>query len=202
MLKSGLDLLIVLLYANNQARIEGITRLVKLLFLLIKEGGFHQFENEYEFEAYDYGPWSARTFSFLESAQEVGLVTVRQKPFVNYQEVADDLAEAEVSEIPELADKVKVFSLTDRGIRVGQVLYGRLSDTEKQKLESIKRSFNTMRLDELLRYVYSKYYSYTRKSKIRAKMLPRTMFGVSPDLPEYEREEDDFRGQETGECLT
>lgn len=202
-LKSGLDLLIVLLYANNQARIEGMTRLVKLLFLLIKEGGFQEFENEYEFEAYNYGPWSARTFSFLESISEVGLVAVRQEPFVDYQEVADDFAEAEVSEIPELAEKVlKVFSLTDRGIRVGQVLYGRLSDIQKQKLEYTKRSFNTMRLDELLRYVYSKYYSYTRKSKIRAKMLPRTMFGVSPDLPEYVREEDDFRQQETGECLT
>jgi len=202
-LKSGLDLLIVLLYANNQTRIEGMTRLVKLLFLLVKEGGFREFEKEYEFEAYDYGPWSARTFSFLESIREMGLITVGQRPFADYQEVADDFAEAEVSEIPELAEKmVKVFSLTDRGIKIGQVLYGRISDTERQKLESMKRRFNTMRLDELLRYVYSKYYSYTRKSKIRAKVLPRTMFGVSPDLPEYLREEDDFRQQETEECPT
>ena len=202
-LRSGLDLLIVLLYANNQARIEGMTRLVKLLFLLVKEDSFREFEKEYEFEAYNYGPWSARTFSFLESIGEMGLVAVAEKPFADYQEVADDFAEAEVSEIPELAEKmVKIFSLTDRGIKVGQVLYGRMADTERQKLESIKRRFNTMRLDELLRHVYSKYYSYTRKSKIKAKVLPGTMFGVSPDLPEYVREEDDFRQQETEGCPT
>jgi len=193
-LKSGLDLLMVLLYANNRGKIEGITRLVKLLFLLIKEGGFQQFEKEYEFEAYNFGPWSARTFSFLESIGEMGLVSIQEKPFADYEEVADDFAEAEVAEIPELAQRtVKVFLLTDRGIKVGHVLYNRLSDTERQQLESIKRKFNMMRLDELLRYVYSKYYAYTKKSKIKAKVLPRTMFGASPDLPEYVREEDDFR---------
>lgn len=193
-LKSGLDLLMVLLYANNQERVEGITRLVKLLFLLIKEGGFQQFEKEYEFEAYDFGPWSARTFSFLESIAEMGLVSIREEPFIDYEEVADDFAEAEVAEIPELVQRMlKVFSLSDRGTKVGQVLYERLSEAERQRLESIKRKFNTMRLDELLQYVYSKYYAYTRKSKIRTKVLPKTMFGVSPDLPEYVREEDDFR---------
>lgn len=193
-LKSGLDLLMVLLYANNTAKIEGITRLVKLLFLLIKEGGFPQFEKEYEFEAYDFGPWSARTFSFLESVREMGLVAVQEGPYTNYQEVADDFAESEVTEIPELAEKtMRVFSLTERGRKVGQVLYGRLSEAERQQMESVKRRFNTMRLDELLRYVYSRYYVYTRKSKIKAKVLPRTMFGVSPDLPEFAREEDDFR---------
>jgi hypothetical protein len=193
-LKSGLDLLIVLLYANNRGRIEGITRLVKLLFLLIKEGGFQQFEKEYEFEAYNFGPWSARTFSFLESIGEMRLVAVQEKPFGDYEEVADDFAEAEVTEIPELAQRmVKVFSLTDRGIKVGQVLYSRLSETEQQQVEAMKRKFNTMRLDELLKYVYLKYYAYTKKSKIRAKVLPKTMFGASSDLPEYVREEDDFR---------
>ena len=193
-LKSGLDLLMVLLYANNRGRVEGITRLVKLLFLLIKEGGFQQFERDYEFEAYNFGPWSARTFSYLESVGEIGLVTVQEKPFTDYEEVADDFAEAEVTEIPELAQRtVKIFSLTDRGAKVGQVLYSRLSGIERQQLESIKRKFNMMRLDELLRYVYSKYYAYTKKSKIKANVLPRTMFGVSPDLPEYVRDEDDFR---------
>jgi len=193
-LRSGIDLLMVLLYASNREQIEGITRLVKLLFLLIKEGGFEQFEKEYEFEAYDFGPWSSRAFSFLESVGEMGLVAVQEKPFTDYQEVADDFAEAEVAEIPELARKmVRVFSLTDRGTKVGQVLYSRLSETERQKLDSVKRRFNAMRLDGLLRYVYSKYYAYTTKSKIKAKVLPGTMFGVSPDLPEYVRDEDDFR---------
>ena len=32
MIKSGLDLLMLLFYANKQEKIEGITKLVKLLF--------------------------------------------------------------------------------------------------------------------------------------------------------------------------
>jgi hypothetical protein len=39
-LNSSLELFIVLLYSNNNEKIEGVTRLIKLMFLLVKEGGF------------------------------------------------------------------------------------------------------------------------------------------------------------------
>ena len=36
MIRSGLDLIILLLYAKNKEKIEGVTRLTKLLFLLVE----------------------------------------------------------------------------------------------------------------------------------------------------------------------
>jgi len=193
-LKSGLDLLLVLLYAGNQAEVVGVTRLVKLLFLLVKEGGFERFEGEYGFEAYNYGPWSSKLFDYLEAVDELGLIRVEEKPFENSVEVADDFVAREASEVPDLAQKmVKVFSLTDKGVRVGRVLSERLSESEKRSVERIKRVFNNMRLDRLLDYVYKKYPSYAARSRVKGELPPLTMFGTSPDLSKFVREEDDFR---------
>ncbi|MGC8979032.1 hypothetical protein [Caldisericum sp.] len=185
MIKSGLDLLMLLLYANKQEKIEGITKLVKLLFLLIKEGNFKEFEKEYGFETYNYGPWSSQVLNFTETVREMNLIKSEERELKRYEERDVDLIEAEVdvAEIPELVEnEIFIFSLTADGLKVGRVLYKRLTEDERTKIEDIKKKFNRMSLSELIRYVYLKYPEFTKKSKIKEKFIPRSMFGVSPEL--------------------
>lgn len=193
MIKSGLDLLMLLLYANKQERIEGITRLVKLLFLLIKEGDFKEFEKEFGFEAYNYGPWSSQVLDFTETVKEMGLIKSEERELKPYEERDVDLIEAglDVAEIP-VENRIPIFSLTEDGLKVGRALYERLAEDERARIEDIKKKFNRMSLSELIRYVYLKYPEFAKKSKIKEKVIP-SMFGVSPELPEFEREEEDFR---------
>jgi hypothetical protein len=196
MIKSGLDLLIVLLYANKQEKIEGVTKLVKLLFLLIKEGNFKEFEKEYGFEAYNYGHWSSQVLNFTETVREMGLIKSEERELKPHEKPDVDLIEAEldVAEMPELVEnKISIFSLTADGLKVGRVLYERLTKDERIKIEDVKKKFNRMSLSELIRYVYLKYPEFAKKSRIKEKVIPRSMFGVSPELPKFEREEEDFR---------
>jgi len=195
-LKSGLDLFMLLLYVNNQEKIEGITRLVKILFLLIEEGGFKKFETEYGFEAYNYGPWSSQVLNFKETAQEMELIKSEERELKPYERRDVDLIETEldIAGIPELEEnKISIFSLTADGIKVGSVLYERLTGEERIEIEEIKKKFNRMSLSELIEYVYLKYPEFAKKSRIREKIIQKSMFGVSPELPKFEREEEDFR---------
>lgn len=113
-----------------------------------------------------------------------------------YEERDVDLIEAEldVAEVTELVEnRISLFSLTGDGLKVGRVLYERLTEDERAKIEDIKKKFNRMSLSELIRCVYLKYPEFAKKSRIKEKFIARSMFGVSPELPEFEREEEDFR---------
>lgn len=174
MIKSGLDLLMALFYSNNQERIEGVTRLVKLIFLLVNEGGFKEFEREYGFEAYDYGPWSSQVFDFTETIKELGLIKVEERELTAFEEKDFDLIETElnVSEVPEIKEnKITIFSLTPDGVKVGEVIYKNLSNEERERVEAIKRRYNKMPLADLLRYVYARFPQFTIKSLIRGKIV-------------------------------
>ena len=193
MIKSSLDLLMLLLYANKQEKIEGITKLVKLLFLLIKEGNFKEFEKEYGFEAYNYGPWSSQVFDFTETLKEIDLMKSEERELKPHEQRDVDLIEAEldVAENPKLVEnKIFIFSLTTDGLKIGEVLYERLVKNERTKIEHVKKKFNRMSLSELIRYAYLKYPEFAKKSKIKEKTIPKSMFGMSPELPKFEREEE------------
>jgi len=176
-LKSALELLIVLLYSNNKEKIEGITRLIKLIFLLIKEGGFSEFEKEVDFEAYHYGPWSAEIYlDYTKTLEEIGIIKIEEK-----ESIEPDIDTIYFSDVEELREgKMKIFSLTKKGEKVGKVLFERLTEEEKKKIEEIKRGWNHRSLNELIEYIYYKYIGYTKKSKIKNEVLSK--LGVSPSL--------------------
>ena len=63
-IESSTDLMLALLYAPGSAMAEcedvpDTTTLVKLLYLLVSEGGFGRLAGDLRFEARDFGPWSA-----------------------------------------------------------------------------------------------------------------------------------------------
>lgn len=202
-LQSALDLMLALLAApGNSGKenepIRDSTRLVKLLFLLIKEGGFERFDEEFGFKrdyAHDFGPWSGQVYDFVETLKQIDFLrtedTAKQEP----DEGVDDAEWAR--QFPDQPIRrngtIVVFQLTDKGLNVAKKVFGTLPKDEKDRIIHIKTRFNSIPLSELLVYVYRKYPEGTTKSKIREKVLGRSMFGANPELPKFEREEEEFR---------
>ena len=193
-IESGADLIIALLYAPGNTgkpseEIRGITRLEKLLFLLLKEADFeNKTGGELVYEAYDFGPYSGEVVDILDALKADGLVAGRVEELQSYSEVVDGLMvsgryEESAAEKPRT---VEIYALTERGKWVGDALFTGLAPEERRALQSIKKRFNAIELNELLEYVYKRYPGMIRKSKILDKILG---FGSRPDLPAFEHGE-------------
>lgn len=199
-IKSSLDLMLALLFAKGHENKEGepirdTTRFVKLLFLLVREGGFQYLSPQFSFEAHDYGPWASEIFDGIESLKQIGVIETRTELPESAEELVDDreLMREFEGTVSEDTMKITIYSLSKRGLVIGQNIFECLSDVEKQCIIDIKRKFNHISLSELLEYVYNKYPETTLKSKIKEKVRKLSMFGCTPDLPTFEREEEDLR---------
>lgn len=202
-LQSALDLMLALLAApgtsgKENEPIRDSTRLVKLVFLLIKEGGFERFDEEFGFKrdyAHDFGPWSGQVYDFVETLKQIDFLRTEDSAKLEPEEGVDDAEWAK--QFPDEPIKrngtIMVFQLTEKGLNVAKKLFGELPKEEKDRIIRIKTTFNSMPLADLLVYVYKRYPEGTTKSKIREKVLGRSMFGASPELPKFERQEEEFR---------
>ncbi len=202
-LQSALDLLLALFVArgtsgNENEPIRDSTRLVKLIFLLIKEGGFERFDEEFGFKkdyAHNFGPWSGQVYDFVETLKQIEFLKTEDAAKQEPEEGVDDAEWAR--QFPEQPIRrngtIVIFQLTDKGLNVAKKVFGALPNDEKDRIIRIKTRFNSMPLSDLLAYVYRRYPEGTTKSKIREKVLGRSMFGVSPELPKFERVEEEFR---------
>lgn len=170
----GADLILLLLAAPSDAqdargRINGVTRLEKLLFLADEEKDINAFvDDEYEFEAYNFGPYSKKVYEEVDVLEQAGLLTEER----SYQgETLDEMEELTASG----SDREGIerrFVLTDEGWAVANLLAEQHPDTVK-KLTAIKNEYAGMPLARLVRYVYQSYPEYTGKSLIRDKVLGR-----------------------------
>ena len=176
-LKSAFELFIALFYANNCASITGITRLMKIMFLLINEGGFKHFLEELDFEAYDFGPYStAIHIDYPRTLEYLGIVESEVRgPY----EIDPDAYRVEES-TGNRNVRMNTYGLTQAGKEVARLYYERLLPTEQVSLEQIKTSWNNVPLSDLLGYVYTNYLELTGKSKIKNKIFSK--MGVSSKL--------------------
>lgn len=175
---SGTDVILALLYAAGRSeraneRISGMTRLEKLLFLLKEEGGFGDIiSRDFEFQTYHYGPYSAEVYDVVEMLKDAGLVETRPRKITYYAEVSDadevirDPSEPETNQVLK-TNIVEDYRLTTEGQTVGKALFRRLSERQREHIERIKSHYNSMTLEDLLRYVYKRYPEASSKSKIR-----------------------------------
>lgn len=170
-IESGVDVLMVLLYAPGNSRrpgepIKGITRLQKLLFVLWKEGHFYEaVPNLYNFQAYDFGPCMDDLYDDLEFVEELGLVKVEEVPSGNEYEGGDEEAFLKDFGFKLVKnDTRRDFSLTSSGSAAGKEIFDSLSPNEQESLTSIKKRYNSMPFWDLLRYVYKKYPTFAAKS--------------------------------------
>lgn len=162
-IESSTDLMLALLYAPGSAMAEcedvpDTTTLVKLLYLLVSEGGFGRLAGDLRFEARDFGPWSADVFDAVEALKGMGLVSAERMRASSLDEVADDM-ERDADEDPgRRTERQKTtYYLTRRGKRVARNLYEGATRSERERIEFIKRRFNKVSLDILLQYVRQRY---------------------------------------------
>jgi uncharacterized phage-associated protein len=179
---SRAELLMMLLAAPGQRHeaepIQGTTRLQKLLFLLEHEAGVHATTGpDFDFTAYRFGPVSKDLYDDLEKLENLGLIE------------ADAVAEASEAETDETnlafdylmgeeeresgdSFEEKRFKLTPQGI----VWLQRHVDASRdsgamEAVRRIKGKYGSLSLQDLLRYVYTRYPSMTTASEIKSKVL-------------------------------
>ncbi len=195
-IKSGYDLFLLLLYAkpdHRDRRVAGTTRLMKELFLLSKSGEFKGVASrDLPFEAYDYGPFSPKVPEAVDLLSSHGLIKVEERRIAQsgaVAEVADDvLAEVESSSEPTVPRRVlPIYDLTAKGERVAEALWNRLNAEEREAILRVKREYNSLPLQALLKRVYQEYPDMTKKSTI----LWELGFGLgsAPELEPADNEE-------------
>lgn len=177
-LDSGLDLLILLLYANDGTRVRGNTRLMKLLFLVIKEGGFEELEEEFDYKEDEYSPLSSKVYNYTATGKEAELIKVEKQPVQAPIEIAD--AKEEKRFCKEDQKEMKIYSLTSKGKKIGEALVKRIDRDKWEFIKNIKQKFNKVGLFQILEYVYRKYPEFARKSELERLKPP----DVSRDLLE------------------
>jgi hypothetical protein len=165
-LKSSLELFLALLYANEAKAIKGSTRLVKMIFLLVKEEGFEKFEEELKFEAWKFGPWSSSiSLDYPQTMENLNLLEITKTDDLEID--ADSLLVADFQR----KDQMSNYMLSEKGKDVAKVYYERLDTKEKEKLERLKKIWNEKTLSELLNYVYLRYDEYTKHSVVKDEIL-------------------------------
>ncbi len=188
-------MIILLLYSKgstgkqNEA-VRGITRMEKLMYLLLKEGGFNDIlSKEVNFEPYDFGPYSPEIYDLLEGLKEMDIVEVREERISNIRDIIDIYYAEAQGQIEETTGNVmEIYSLNvERGFKVAEMLQERARPEELKEIEDIKAKYNAMKLDDLLKYVYTTYPDSARKSRIIEEILG---FGKRPDLTPFVREEE------------
>jgi hypothetical protein len=155
---------------RDQGRIEGITRLEKLLFLLEKETEAPQWlKEDAGFSSNNFGPFSAKAYQEIEMLTAAGLVEDSAK----LADSAEDTWEIEniIGEESANPFATRDLSLTDKGRRYYKVLLGELPEGAEDVVATLKRRFGSMPLRRLIRYVYRRYPEFTDKSLIRDEIL-------------------------------
>jgi len=185
-------LFLLLLYSpgiteNLNEPIRGRTRIVKAMFLFeeeikkkfIKNSNIEDIEMP-DFYAWDYGPFSKEVYNDIEFFINNG--------FIENQFLQDELSIFEFNEFLNWADdymfddekgfllnydKEEEFRLTDTGIKYIQktALFESLTTNQKKILKDFKETINKASLEAILRYVYLKYPEYTKKSKIKDRII-------------------------------
>jgi hypothetical protein len=155
---------------RTRGRVEGITRLEKLLFLLEKETPAARWLKEPgDFVAHNFGPFSAKAYREIETLVAAGLVRDSEQITDN----AEDSWELRniIGTQPPDPYSTRNFELTDRGRRYYSKLLTLLPKEAEREVADLKRRFGTAPLRQLVRYVYERYPEFTEKSVIRDEVL-------------------------------
>ena len=109
---SAANLLLLLLYADEGEDIRGITKLEKLMYLLLKEGGYEkELQDDIHFEPFDYGPFSKEVYDLVEVLKQRGIVKTRLERYDTYREIIDELLYQ--TDLEEEFDQSRLDSLED-----------------------------------------------------------------------------------------
>jgi hypothetical protein len=173
------DAVVLLLGASSgvvtlRGRLEGITRLEKLIFLLERETSLGAYlSDDAAFIAYNFGPFSPKIYQEVETLAAAGLLTDFAVPTDDAADAWERLTAIDAAEEvrPEDAYTTRNFALTELGRRYYDVLASQLPAKVLQDLSGFKDRFAALPLRQLVRHVYKNYPEYTKRSLIRDDIL-------------------------------
>ncbi len=167
------DVIVLILGArggsDSPGRLEGVTRLEKLVFLLERETPVRSWVTEVaDFRSHKFGPFSAKIYKALETLaaydmlEDSALVSDNDEDrWETFNILVDDLDPY----------TTRTFQLTERGMRYYRALIALLPAEAEEILTDFKERFATLPLRQLVRYVYERYPEFTDKSEIRDQIL-------------------------------
>jgi len=144
--------------------IRGITRFIKLLFLLDKETDLGKMVNVfYEFVPYKIGPFEPAIYQDLQVLEMAGIV---KKQTYSYKLPAN---EQQIDEGFNHNNVATLYTLTDKGMNYAKALIN-WADKKDPEIALTLRRYKTYYaqapLKKLLEYIYQKYPEYTTESEI------------------------------------
>jgi hypothetical protein len=168
------DAVVLLLGAPSRngrvGRIEGITRLEKLFFLLDRETPVGGILDEHpDFEAHKFGPFSAKIYQAVETLEAADLIT----DSAAISATSEDSWESDelIGDEPSNSYTTRDFALTDLGNRYYEALLAELPPGTENDVTELKDQFVSIPLRQLIRYVYTKYPELTGNSVIKDEVL-------------------------------
>ena len=175
------DAIVLLLGAPSQSpqlagRMQGVTRLEKLIFLLERETRLgNALTEDAEFTPYNFGPFSAKVYQAVDTLTAAGLLTDSATPAETPADSWERFAAIEDDQDapPEDPYATRDFALTERGKRYYDALISQLPPKTDQEVGKFKARFASLPLRQLVRYVYQRYPDYTERSLIRDEVLGR-----------------------------
>ena len=158
------DAIVLILGAPSDApalkgRIEGITRLEKLVFLLQKESEIGSILTEDpDYRPDNFGPFSVKVYQAVETLSAAELI-VDSAELSQSTEDAWETSQLVGTETDPYA--TRNFTLTARGKKYYSVLIKELTPDVEKVLAQFKSRFAPLPLRQLIRYVYTKYPEFT-----------------------------------------
>jgi hypothetical protein len=178
------DLVLLLLGAPTKdpeqtGRINGITRLEKLAYLLEEETDFDKKAavptEPLQFRAYHYGPYTREIYDAVAFLVGIELLKERRVNVTSGVDVGEeferldsaDLGTAGKSDAPYVERQLE---LTDAGRRAAAILARRVGPDAVRVISDLKDRFGRMSLTQLLRYVYDAHPDMAVASRVRDKL--------------------------------
>ena len=171
------DMIILLLGAPSkiptlQDRLEGITRLEKLIFLLERESGYKDLiDEETEFHAYNFGPFSAQVYKAVDYLSAYGLLDDSAKLTPNDEDAWERIQV--IDDVPSDPYIARIFTLTEDGREYYNALVAEIDSHghDLDELSRFKERYGSLPLRQLIRYVYKQYPDTTTQSLIRDEVM-------------------------------
>lgn len=164
------DLIILLLGApesrgESSGRLEGITRLEKLIFLLEQEEKVPWLTEDVGFVSHNFGPFSEKIYKAVDVLAAADLI----RDSGRIARSTEDTWESSniIGDTDRDLYATRDFELTSLGREYYRALVAELPDGTENLLRDFKRRFASRPLRHLIRYVYERYPAYTDKSIIK-----------------------------------
>jgi uncharacterized protein YwgA len=158
------ELIAILLYVPGRTGkidepVVGRTRLMKILFLLMKEAGLEsEVEQSSSFKPYKFGPFDPEVFDSIEALKELNVVEETSK--------SNTKAEDEIlADVDEPYDTDTAYTLTPQGTAKVERIVRQIPADILKKISNYKSIYGSKPLVEILHYVYGKFPKYAEMSE-------------------------------------